>query len=111
MLRFWVNHGQDPKGTRLREMLSAQFSYERMQVISALLVYALVVIGVLVWIAAVQPGLLPSWLSQLSEAAWGAGLLGLILAIVRGRLCEKRARRLAEESQSPERHPSPNEPA
>jgi hypothetical protein len=94
----------------LRALLAAQFAYERMQAISLFLVYALALIGVVVWIAAVRPGLLPSWASELSEASWGAGLIGLIIVILRGRHCGKEARRLADESKTPDHGPSGNEP-
>jgi len=107
-LRFWVNRDRDPKGAQVRAILAAQFAHERMQAISLLLVHALVPVGLVVWIAAVRPGLLPSWATELSELGWGGGLIGLIVAVVRGRLYGKQARRLAAESTPSQ---SGNEPA
>jgi hypothetical protein len=109
-LRFWVNQSQDPKGDRLRELLEAQFTQERMQVASLLIGYALVLLGTLVWIAAVRPEFLPSWIAETSEVGWVLGLAGVVVAVIRGRLCGMRARRLAAESEPSYRHPNGHVP-
>jgi hypothetical protein len=109
LIRFYVNQSQDPEGIRTRDMLRAHLACERMQAFSHLLLYALVLVGAVVWIAAVQPGLLPPWASHLGEATWGAGLVGLIMVFVHGRHCGKRAQRLADESK-PDSPLSGNDP-
>jgi hypothetical protein len=110
MMRFYVNQSQDPQGLRMREMLHAQFACERMEAFSHLLLYALVLVGAVVWVVAVQPGLLPAWAAQLSEAGWGAVFVGLLIVIGRGHFYRKRAHLLAAESKPPDSRPSGNEP-
>ena len=65
----------------------------------------MVPVGAVVWVAAVRPGFLPSWAAQLSEVGWGGGLIGLIAVIIRGRICGKKARRLAAEPKPPDSRP------
>jgi len=90
-LRFCVNQQRDPHGAVLRQMLVAQFGYERMQALRHLLLHALVLLGVVVWIAAVRPGILPPPAVQVSEAGWGISFVGLVVVMLRAHLYGKRA--------------------
>lgn len=101
LLRFCVNREQDPSGRGLHALLAAHIARERLQAVSLRLLYGLLSVGAVVWVAAVAPSLLPSWLAQSSELAWGIGFFVLIIVLVKKRLCGFGARRLADESLEP----------
>lgn len=71
MLQFNINRDRDPNDKSLRILLEAHFRYERMSAAKSLCLHLLTVVGVIVWLAAAWPFLLPSELQLFVLVLWG----------------------------------------
>jgi hypothetical protein len=66
----------------LRRVLDAQVAYERMRAARFMLVHLLAFVGVVVWILAISPGLLPQRARHFTFILWGSFLFLTISVVV-----------------------------
>lgn len=82
MLQFTINKNLDRDGTSLRRLLEAHLIYERMSAAKKFSLHLLAVVGVVVWVGAMWPALLPPRLMESASELWGAVLFFTVLASV-----------------------------
>jgi hypothetical protein len=78
MIQFSVDKNSDPDRSKLRGILEAQFTYERMVAARSCCVHLLAVTGVVIWLEVIWPDLLPSDIQFFSLTVFG-GILFLVL--------------------------------
>jgi hypothetical protein len=97
---FPVSSERDPDGAHLRDFLTAYLAWERMRVIRGDLVSLLAVSSAGVWIAAVEPQLLPGEGRFFVEALWAMFFLATVLVAAVERIQLRRWRSLSRVEQS-----------
>jgi hypothetical protein len=75
MLEFTVDRNRDPDGSKLRRLLEAQISCERMAAARSLVAHILAITGVVIWLAAIWPDLIPSEVRLFAVAVFGGNLI------------------------------------
>ena len=92
-----IDRERDPDRSKLRVLLETHEAYERMSAARSLAVHLLAVVGVMVWLGASWPMLLPGQGKAFVLALWGALLCVGILAGMKEWIWYRRLeRRLAE---------------
>jgi len=87
----------DPDRSQLRSFLEAQFAYERMSTARSMLAHLLAIVGVIIWVEAIWPDLLPEEPRVFTFILWGTLLfLALWVALEEFVLWRKLARYLAQ---------------
>ncbi|HEY2922459.1 MAG TPA: hypothetical protein VGK77_26050 [Candidatus Binatia bacterium] len=100
MLQFNINRDRDPHGASLRRLLEAHVTYERMSAAKKFCLHLLAVVGVVVWLGAMWPALLPPRLLESAFALWGAVLFFAVLAGVEEWLWHRKVARYRSEHQA-----------
>ena len=86
----------DPDRSQLRSFLEAQFAYERMTTARSMLAHLLAIVGVIIWVEAIWPDLLPEEPRVFTFILWGSLLfLALWVALEEYVLWRRLARYLA----------------
>ena len=81
LVEIRVDPKTDPDGRRLRELLGAVHRIEKLEAIHGLAVHALVVLGVLLWVALVLPHRLPDGVERFGILAFAGAALGLLATL------------------------------
>jgi hypothetical protein len=81
MIQFSIDKNSDPDRSKLRGILEAQFTYERMVAARSCCVHLLAVTGVVIWLEAIWPDLLSPDIRFFALAVFG-GILFLALRVV-----------------------------
>ena len=68
------NKQLDPDRSRLRRILEVQVAYERMSAARSMLVHLLAFVGVVIWLEAISPDLLPQEARVFTFILWGSFL-------------------------------------
>jgi hypothetical protein len=100
MLQFTINRDLDPDGASLRRLLEAHVIYERMSGAKKFSLHLLAIVGVVVWVGAMWPALLPSQVLEPALALWGVLLFLAILASVEEWLWHRKVERYRREHQA-----------
>jgi hypothetical protein len=74
ILEVKINKGLDHDGSHLRRGLESQSAYERMHAARYMLVHLLAFVGVVIWVEAIEPDLLPRELRLFTFILWGSFL-------------------------------------
>lgn len=74
MLEVACKRRLDPDRSQLRRVLEVQVAYERMRAARFMLVHLLAFVGVVIWIVAISPDLLPQPVRLYSFVIWGSFL-------------------------------------
>jgi hypothetical protein len=75
IFEFTVDRNRDPDGSKLRGLLEAQFTYQRMRAGRSLCAHLLAILGVAIWVDALWPGILAPEARLLTLFLWGGILL------------------------------------
>jgi hypothetical protein len=78
ILQFTIDKAADPDRSKLRAVLEAQFTWERMSAARSWFAHLLAVLGVVFWLEAIWPDLLPVGIRFFALALFG-GVLFLTL--------------------------------
>lgn len=70
-MHITINRDLDPDGSRLRLLVEANCTYERMSAARSLSVHLLAMVSVIVWLGASWPSLLPAQVRAFALALWG----------------------------------------
>ena len=81
-MQFTINRELDPDGSSLRPLLEAHDKYERVSAAKSRYLHLLAIVGVLVWLEAIWPSLLPVQLEEFVLMIWGALLLLAVWASI-----------------------------
>jgi hypothetical protein len=95
MLQFTMNRGPNADGTSLRKLLEAHRVYARIGAAKRFSLHLLALVGVVVWIGAMWPSLLPAPVRLPALALWGGLLFLAVLASVEERTWRRKLERLA----------------
>jgi len=82
MLEVACKRRLEPDRSQLRRVLDAQVVYERMRATRFMLVHLLAFVGVVVWILAISPDLLPQRARHFTFILWGSFLFLTISVVV-----------------------------
>jgi hypothetical protein len=74
LVEIGLNKDLDPDGSQLRHVLEIQSAYERMHGARYMLVHLLAFVGVVIWVEAIEPDLLPRELRLFTFILWGSFL-------------------------------------
>ena len=69
-----INEGLDSGESQSRRVLEIQLAYERMHAARFMLVHLLAFVGVVIWIEAIEPDLLPREMRLFTFILWGSFL-------------------------------------
>jgi hypothetical protein len=69
-----INKALDRDGSQLRRVLEIQSAYERMHGARYMLVHLLAFVGVIIWVEAIEPDLLPREVRLFTFILWGSFL-------------------------------------
>jgi hypothetical protein len=72
ILEVRINQQVDPDRSQLRNVLEAQFACERMSSARSMLAHLLAIAGVIIWLEAIWPGLVPEETRFLILVLWGS---------------------------------------
>jgi len=103
MLKFTVQRPFDPNNASLRRLLEAHVVYERMTAAKKFGLHLLAVVGVIVWLGAEWPQLLPGRVLDSALAVWAALLFFCVLATVEEWLWHRKVSRYIDEQQTQRR--------
>jgi hypothetical protein len=81
MLKFTVDKTRDPNGSKLRRLLEAQLSCERMGAARSFLAHLLAVTGAVIWLETIWPNLIRPEIEIFALASFG-GFFLLAMGIV-----------------------------
>ena len=99
MLQFTIDSELDPNGAAVRRLLEAHATYQRMSAAKRFSLHLLALVGVVVWIGAMWPALLPTKLLEYALALWGGLLLIAVLASLEEWLWQRKVARYRAERQ------------
>ena len=88
-MQFTINRDIDSDGS-LRPLLEAHFKYERTSDAKSFYLHLLAIVGVLVWLAAIWPSLIPGELEEFVLIVWGALFFVAVWASVEAWTCRRR---------------------
>lgn len=88
-LGFTIDKTRDPDGETLRSVLAAQFAYERMKAARSWFSHLLAVTGVVIWLEAIWPDLIPADIRFFTLAVFG----GILFLVIRAAIEEVVSRR------------------
>jgi hypothetical protein len=88
-LGFTFDKTRDPDGETLRGVLAAQFAYQRMRAARSWFTHLLAVVGVIVWLEAIWPDLLPADIRFFTLVVFG----GILFLVIRAAIEEVVSRR------------------
>jgi hypothetical protein len=80
IVQIKLNRDLDPDGSKLRVLIEAHCTYERMSAARSLSVHLLAMASVIVWLGAGWPSLLPAQVRALALALWG-GLFFVAISV------------------------------
>ena len=80
MLEFTVDRNRDSDGSKLRRVLEAQISCERMVAARSFVAHILAVTGLVIWLGAIWPGQVAPEIRSFAVALFGGNLI-LVLGI------------------------------
>jgi putative copper export protein len=100
MLQFTIDNELDPKSASVRRLLEAHLVYQRMSAAKRFSLHLLALVGVVVWIGAMWPTLLPTNLLEYALALWGGLLLIAVLASFEEWLWQRKVARYRSEHQA-----------
>jgi membrane protein implicated in regulation of membrane protease activity len=100
MLQFTTNRDLDPDGASLRKLLEAHVIYERMSGAKKFCLHLLAIVGLVVWVGAMWPAVLPSQVLEPVLALWGGLLFFAILASAGEWLWHREVERYRRERQA-----------
>ena len=92
-LGFTIDKTRDPDGETLRSVLAAQFAYERMRAARSWCTHLLAVVGVIIWLEAIWPDLIPSDIRFFTLAVFGGILFLSIRAAIEEVVSRRRLKR------------------
>jgi hypothetical protein len=106
ILQFTIDKAADPDRSKLRAALEAQFAYERMRAARSWFAHLLAILGVVFWLEAIWPDLLPVGIRFFALALFG-GVLFLTLRTAIAEIVSQRKlkRSLAGQPGTVARHP------
>lgn len=81
ILQFTINKDSDPDGSKLHRLLQAQLTCERMGAARSLFAHLLAITGVVIWLEAIWPHLLPPDIRFFVLVVFG-GILFLALRVI-----------------------------
>jgi hypothetical protein len=93
MLGFTFDKTRDPDGEMLRSVLAAQLAYERMRAARSWFTHLLAVVGVIIWLEAIWPDLIPADVRFFTLAVFGGVLFLSIRAAIEEVVSRHRLRR------------------
>lgn len=102
MLQFTFNRKLDPDGSKLRQLLEAQITYEQTSTFRSLYFHLLAIAAVPLWLEVIWPDLLPSEIRLLTLILWGALLCLAAGAATLEYLSRELTRRLAANNKGSE---------
>jgi hypothetical protein len=97
ILQLNFNKDNDPDGSKLREFLTDQFTYERKRAGRYFCVHLLAILGAVIWVDALWPDLLPPDARVFSLALWGGMSILTVRFVVEEYLSHRRLRRYRTE--------------
>jgi hypothetical protein len=100
MLQFTVNRELGSDEPSVRRLLEAHAVYARMSAAKRFSLHLLALVGVVVWIGAMWPALLPGNLLESALAVWGGLLFIAVLASVEEWVWHRKVARYRTEHQS-----------
>ena len=86
---FTIDKTRDPDGETLRSVLAAQFAYERMRAARSWFTHLLAIVGVIIWVEAIWPDLMPADIRFFTLAVFG----GILFLSIRAAIEEVVSRR------------------
>jgi hypothetical protein len=92
-LGFTIDKTLDPDGERLRSVLVAQFAYERMRAARSWFTPLLALVGVIIWLEAIWPDLIPADIRFFTLAVFGGILFLSIRAAIEEVVSRRRLKR------------------
>ncbi|HYT53724.1 MAG TPA: hypothetical protein VEQ38_03345 [Verrucomicrobiae bacterium] len=81
VLEFTIDRNRDPDGSKLHRLLQAQLTCERMGAARSLFAHLLAISGVVIWLEAIWPDLLPPDIRLFVLVVFG-GILFLALRVI-----------------------------
>jgi hypothetical protein len=81
VLEFTIDRNRDPDGAKLHRLLQAQLTCERMGAARSLFAHLLAITGVVIWLEAIWPDLLPPDIRFFVLVVFG-GILFLALRVI-----------------------------
>jgi hypothetical protein len=100
MLQFTLNRELDVDDTSVRRLLEAHLLYIRMGAAKRFSLHLLALVGVVVWIGAMWPALLPAKLMEYALALWGGLLFIAVLTSVEEWIWQRKVARYRIERQA-----------
>jgi hypothetical protein len=100
MLQFTMNRDLRANEASVRRLLEAHVVFERMSAAKRFSLHLLVLVGVVIWIGAMWPALLPGNLLETALAVWGGLLFIAVLASVEEWVWHRRVVRYRSEHQA-----------
>jgi membrane protein implicated in regulation of membrane protease activity len=100
MLQFTIGRDRDPNRASLRSLLEAHAVYERMAAAKKIFFDLLAFVGVVVWVGAMWPALLPLRVLDSALALWVGFLFFAILTTVEEWLWYRKVARYRDEQQA-----------
>jgi membrane protein implicated in regulation of membrane protease activity len=100
MLQFTINRDRDPDSASLHRLLEAHVVYERMAAAKKFCLDLLAFVGVVVWLGAMWPALLPQRVLDSALAVWVSLLFFAVLATVEEWLWRRKVARYRDEHQA-----------
>ena len=82
IVEFKINKQLDPDSSQLSRLCEAQVAYKRMRATRFMLIHLLAFVGVVVWILAISPDLLPQRARHFTFIVWGSFLFLTISVVV-----------------------------
>lgn len=93
ILQFRIDRNSDPDRSELRSVLETQFTYERMKAARSWFTHLLAVTGVVIWLEAIWPDLLPADIRFFTLAVFGGILFLSIRAAIEEVVSRRRLKR------------------
>lgn len=100
MLQFTIDNELDPKSASVRRLLEAHVTYQHMNAAKRFSLHLLAFVGVVVWIGALWPGLLPAKLLEYALALWGGLLFIATLSSIEEWIWQRKVARYRTEHQA-----------
>ena len=100
MLQFTIDNDRDSHSVSLRTMLEAHVIYERMSAAKKFSLHLLAIVGVVVWVGAEWPSLLPARLLDSALALWVGLLFFAVLATLEEWLWHRKVARYRDKHQA-----------
>jgi hypothetical protein len=94
-----INKARDPDRSKLRALLETEFSYERMRTARILFVHLVALLGAVVWLDAVWPGLFSGDMRFFVLTVWAAAVCVALFVAMEELIWRRRLSRLTSEQQ------------